>query len=199
MVEKLIVKRAEARVRQSLFGGFILVAALLMVMNSFGFIGWIQAATQTTADVAFNITGGSFALDNGPTQINFADQSYGTSGNFAGDSPVSNLQVTDYRGNAASWDVAASAANLSDGTNEIDADRMTLYTTSATLYNVENSTTTFTAVGATGTLNDTGMTLLNGSTQASGIIQFDAGSVSLEVWATDLAGTYTTTVYFTLT
>lgn len=190
-----IIKRAENRIRQQLFGMLALIVSGLMVMNSFGL--FVSADSDLT-NLSFNVAAGSFTIANITTVMNFAGQNYGVANTVAGNQAVEQGAVTDYRGNAQSWTVAAASTNLTNGANEIDADRLTLYTTSATLTNIENSTTAYTAMGSTGTLNDTGMTLMNGSTQASGIIQFDAGSISLDFWSTDQAGDYTAVVTYTL-
>ncbi|OGB74396.1 hypothetical protein A2V68_01625 [candidate division Kazan bacterium RBG_13_50_9] len=191
----LIIKRAETKVRQSLFGGFMLVAALLMIANSFG---WVFGGDNTNANVSFNITSGTFSLDNGPTQFVFASQVYGTDDNVTANQEVDLLAVTDYRGTGTEWNVAANANNLANGTNIISAYRLSMYATTATATNVEAFDTNRVNLGSTGSLGGTGMTLANGSTQASGIVRFDNAAVRLQITATDAAGNYGAKVLFTL-
>src|SRR4030042_5107878 len=191
----LIIKRAETKVRQSLFGGFMLVAALLMIANSFG---WVFGGDTTNANVSFNITSGTFSLDNGPTQFVFASQVYGTDDNVSANQEVGLLAVTDYRGTGTEWNVAANANNLANGTNIISAYRLSMYATTATATNVEAFDTNRVNLGSTGSLGGTGMTLANGSPQPSGIVRFYNAAVRLQITDTDAAGNYGAKGLFTL-
>lgn len=108
------------------------------------------------------------------------------------------VKVTDYRGNVQAWGVVVNAANLVNGSNEIGANKLTLFANQIAFYNVENFTTTYMNRGQNGTLNSTGFSMVNGSTQASGIVQFDNGFVNFLYNGTDPAGTYTSILYLTL-
>ncbi|MBU1092073.1 hypothetical protein KJ836_00070, partial [Patescibacteria group bacterium] len=80
----------------------------------------------------------------------------------------------------------------------IGADRMNAYAEAGMISNIENGDTTYTSNWTNGTLNDGGITLLNGSTQANGIFQYDNGKINLTVWSTDASGTYQAILTYTL-
>ncbi|MFA5270352.1 MAG: WxL domain-containing protein [Patescibacteria group bacterium] len=193
-MEKSILKKAENQVRQQLFGGLALVVAALMIANV---LGWVQAATDVT-NLTFNVTAGSFSIDNVPNAIAFPDIAFGVdNSNVVGTPEIDGVAITDYRGNATAWTVAVSANDFSDGTNTIPADQLSVK--NGTKRNIDNCDTNRLALGSNGTLNDTGTTIINGSTQASGISGFDNGFLSLNVLGSENAGTYGAVVTYTLT
>ncbi len=196
-MKNTIIQKIENQIRQQLFGTLMLVVAGLMLINSFGLI---HAQTDLT-NLTFNVTEGGFTIANVPTTMEFASQVYGVAANVTGNEWVNGPQVTDYRGSGTAWSVAVATNNFQEsGGNIIDADKLTLYQdTEGVLYNVENSATNaYIAIGSNGTLNDTGATLINGSTQASGIVQFDNGFVNLVVSDSVAQGDYGAIMTFTL-
>lgn len=201
MNNKILIKQAENQVRQQLIGGLMLMVVGLMIFNTFiGFPTWVKADTDIT-NLSFNITGGSFTVVNAPTSIAFPAHSYGQSAENTGNTEIDGLTVIDYRGNAVAWTVALNSNALTDTGNAaitILANRMNAYAEAGTISNIENGVTTRTKKGTNGTLNDGGITLLNGSTQAAGVFQYDNGKINLTVWATDSAGTYAAVATYTL-
>lgn len=196
-MEKIIIKKIENQVRQQLFGTLMLIVAGLMLINSFGLVH----ADEDTTDITFNVTEGGFSIVNVPTDMAFASHVYGVANNIIGNEWVNGPTVTDYRGSGTAWSVAVATNNFEEGGgNIIDADQLTLYQdTEGVLYNIENSATNaYIAIGSNGTLNDAGATLMNGSTQASGIVQFDNGFVNLIVDGTEPQGDYGAIMTFTL-
>ena len=192
-----IIKRAEQRVRQRIFGGMIMSVALLMVLNSIGLLS-VRAANQLQIDMTAAIDSGTFTITNGPTGIAFANQNYGAGNNVTGSPDLDGVRVTDYRGNAQAWGVVANATNLTNGSNDINANKLTLFANQIVFSNVQNFTTSRMNRGANGTLDGSGFSMVNGSTQASGIVQFDNGFVNFLYNGSDPAGTYTSTLYLTL-
>ena len=194
-MDSLIIKRAEQKIRQNIFGGVLLLVTVLMLANTFG---WVWEAV-TNANVTFNIDAGSFSIDNGPSAVRFGNQNFGASGNVKSADEVDNQRVTDYRGNAQAWGVVVNAANLTAGSNEIDSNKIALFANQITFSNVQNFTTSRMNRGANGTLNGSGFSMVNGSTQASGIVQFDDGFFNLTYTGAEAAGSYTGVIKFTLT
>jgi hypothetical protein len=194
-MESTIIKRAEYKVRQKLFGGVILLVCALMIVNS---LGLVQAA-NVNANVTFNVTSGSFTITNGPTQIRFGSNAYGVSGNVHATDNANNIVVTDYRGSSAAWSVAVNANDLSDGTHTIYANKIKLYQdTNGYLTNIANCTTSKVTLGANGNIANAGVTLMNTSSSA-GVVQYDNGFFNLTLTGTDSAGTYGALIIFTLT
>lgn len=195
-MEKIVIRKIENQIRQQLFGTLMLVVAGLMLVNSFGLV---YADTDDT-DLTFNVTEGGFAIVNVPASMAFASQVAGTITNIIGNEEVDGPTVTDYRGTSTAWSVAVAANNFEEpGGNIIDADQLTLYQdTAGVLTSIENCTTSYILIGANGTLNDAGATLMNGSTQASGIVQFDDGFVNLTLDGTENQGDYGAVMTFTL-
>lgn len=195
-MKNTIIQKIENQIRQQLFGTLMLAVAGLMLINSFGLVG---ADTDTT-DLTFNVTEGGFTIVNVPTSMAFASQVYGTANNIVGNEFVNGPVVTDYRGSGTAWSVAVAVNNFEEvGGNIIDADQLTLYQdTDGVLSNIENCTTSYILIGTNGTLNDTGATLMNGSTQAAGMVQFDEGFVNLVADGTEPQGDYGAIMTFTL-
>lgn len=193
-MDSLIIKRAERKARQSIFGGVLLLVTVLMLVNTFG---WVWGAV-TNANVTFNIDAGSFTISNGPTEVRFGNISFGQSGNIKSANEVDDMQVTDYRGNAQAWGVVVNAANLTAGSNELNTDKIALFANQIIFTNVESFTTSYMNRGANGAINGTGFSMVNGSTQASGIVQFDNGFFNLTHNGSEVAGTYTGVIQFTL-
>lgn len=194
--EALIIKRAEQRVRQLLFGGVALSVALIMILNNLGLLA--LGANQVEINVTVGIESGTFTISNGPTGISFTNQTYGVGNNVTGNVDIDNVAVTDYRGTSDAWSVAANANNLSDGTNTIYANKLTLYQdVRGTLTNVQNSTTSRVLLGSNGNIANAGVTLMNTSS-SPGIIRFDNGFVNFLYTGTDPAGTYGAKIFLTL-
>lgn len=193
--KQTILNKAENQVRQQLFGGILLAVAGLMIMTT---LGWVNAAATNT-NMTFNITSGAFTIVNAPESMAFASQSFGTPANILGNEEVDGLTIRDYRGNAQPWTVAMSANNFDAGGNIINANRLNGYASNGAITNVENGDTNRTAKGSSGFLNNTGITLLNGSTQASGVFRYDNGVVRLTVDGTEIVGTYGAILTYTLT
>jgi len=188
-----ILKKAENRVRQQLFGGLTVLVAGLMVAN---ISGLVKAATDLT-NISFTVNAGAFSIDNAPTAISFPQMNYGESNAAHLATPeIDNMAITDYRGSSNSWSVAAAANNLQAGTNQINADKISVK--NGTRRNLENLDTNRVAVGSNGTLNGNGTTIVNGSTQASGITGFDNAALTLNVGGTEPAGAYSAVVTYTL-
>ncbi|MFH1856277.1 MAG: hypothetical protein ABH836_03475 [Candidatus Omnitrophota bacterium] len=200
MNNKILIKKAENQVRQQLIGGLMLMVAGLMIINTFvGLPKWTKAADVT--NLTFNITAGAFTIVNVPNSMAFPSQPYATANVITGNEEMDGVTVTDYRGNAQTWTVALNSNSLTDTTDAnftISANRMNAYAETGTISNIQNGTTTYTSVGTNGLLNDGGITLLNGSTQASGIFQYDNGKINLTVWSTDASGTYQAVLTYTL-
>jgi len=201
MNNKILIKKAENQVRQQLIGGLMLIVAGLMLINTFvGFPKWAKADSDVT-NLTFNITAGSFTIVNVPNSMTFPAQAYGTATEITGNEEMDGVTVTDYRGNAMNWTVALNSNDLTDKTDSnftIGADRMNAYAEAGMISNIENGDTTYTSNWTNGTLNDGGITLLNGSTQANGIFQYDNGKINLTVWSTDASGTYQAILTYTL-
>jgi len=201
MNNKILIKKAENQVRQQLIGGLMLMVAGLMIINTFvGLPKWAKADSDVT-NLTFNITAGSFTIVNVPNSMAFPTQPYGTANVITGNQEMDGVTVTDYRGNAQAWTVAINSNALTDTTDAnftLGANRMNAYAEAGIISNIENGTTAYTSVGTNGLLNDGGITLLNGSTQANGIFQYDNGKINLAVWSTDASGTYQAVLTYTL-
>ncbi|OGB74395.1 hypothetical protein A2V68_01620 [candidate division Kazan bacterium RBG_13_50_9] len=194
-VNKTIIRRAESQIRQQLFGMLALAVVGLMVMNSFGLL--VRGAADNT-NMTFNVSSGTFSIENAPESIAFPAQSFGAANNITGNEEIDNVDITDYRGTATAWEVVTNANNLTNGTNIISAYRLSLYATGATASNVANFDTNRVNVGSTGSLGGAGVTLINGSTQASGVVELDNALVNLYFSATDQAGNYAAVLLYTL-
>lgn len=190
-----IIQRAENQVRQQLFGGILLIVAGWMVSIS---LGWAEAGNNNAIAITFTATAGTFSIDNVTTSMAFAAQVYGAANNILGNSKINSLAVTDYRGNAQAWTVAVNANNLSDGTHNIIANKLNCYAANGTVTNLQNGLTNKVAKGTSGTLNGSGITLVNGSSAASGIFQYDDGVVRLTVNGHESSGNYASTMVYTL-
>ena len=192
-IKQTILHRAENQVRQQLFGGILLAVAGLMIMTT---LGWVKADDIT--NLTFNVTAGSFTIVNVPNSMAFASQAYGTANNILGNEEIDGATVTDYRGNSTAWTVAVNANTLTSGSDTILPNKLNAYAENGVVSNVENGLTNKVAKGTNGTLNNAGITLINGSTQASGIFQYDNGVVRLTVGTTQAAGTYGAIMVYTL-
>jgi hypothetical protein len=196
-MEKTVLVKIENKVRQQLFGMISLAVAGLMILNSLGISTY--GALDTT-DLSFNVTGGALTIGNAPATMNFTNQAFGSSSaNLKSNEFINGLYVSDYRGSYTAWVTAVNANNLQSGSDIIEANKLTVYQNAGTLTNLQNCTTTYIALGATDTLEGSGATLMNGSTQASGIVQFDNGYVNLLYSSTIATGTYTGVLVFTVT
>ena len=195
-MKKIIIRKIENQIRQHLFGTLMLVVAGLMLINSFGLVH----ADADLTNLTFNVTEGGFTIVNVPESMAFASQTAGTITQITGNEEVDGPTVTDYRGTGTAWSVAVAANNFAEGGGTIiDADQLTLYQdTAGVLTSIENCTTAYIQIGTNGTLNDTGATLMNGSTQASGIVQFDNGFVNLTLDGSENQGDYGAIMTFTL-
>lgn len=197
-MDSLIIKRAEQKIRQKLFGGIVLFVTLLMLANTFG---WVKAGTTMDANVTFNITSGTFSIANGPTQVRFGSNSYGYSGQVSATDKANTVAVTDYRGTSADWSVAVNANDLSDGSHTIYANKIKLYQdvpeTGGHLTNVENCTTSRITLGTNGNIANNGVTLMNTSS-SPGIVRYDNGYFNLTLGGAESAGIYGAKIIFTL-
>jgi hypothetical protein len=196
-MNSLIIKRAEHKVRQQIFGGVVMFVCALMVLNTFNLLGAL-AGNTINADVTFNITSGDMQLTNGPVGVTFGSNSYGASGTIQSANKASNVVAQDYRGTGTAWVVSVNANDLSDGTNTIYANKLTIYQSGGTLTNIQNCTTSRIGLGATDSLESSGATLMNGSTQASGIVQYDNGYFNLTLGGAESAGVYGGKIIFTI-
>ena len=187
--------KIENQVRQQLFGMISLFVVGLMVLNSLGVLVY---GDSNQTNLAFNVSSGSFSISNTPTAMNFTGQTFGTGNNIVGSPDIDGSRVTDYRGNVQAWAVVVNASNLTDGTNVILPNKLTLFANQIVFTNVQNFTTSRVNKGANGTLNDSGFSMVNGSTQASGIVQFDNGFVNLFYNGSDAAGDYAGNMIYTL-
>lgn len=194
-MDKTILKKAENQVRQQLFGGLALLVAALMVAN---ISGLVKAVSSDVTNVTFNVNAGAFSIDNVPTAITFPLMNFGESNAAHVATPeVDDMAITDYRGSATAWSVAVTANNLQAGTNEIASSKISIK--NGTKRNIQNLDTNRVAIGSNGTLNGDGTTLVNGSTQASGITGFDNAALTLNVSGSEVAGAYGAIVTYTLT
>lgn len=192
-MEKAILCRIENQVRQQLFGAVTLLVLGLMLANSFGIV---RAQVSDITNLSFNVTAGSFTIVNAPTAINFAAQAFGVGNNITGNEQIDGPTVTDYRGNANAWTVTSNANSFAAS---LPASDINLFANAGTIANIENGDLNRVAVGSgTGNLTGAGATLFNGSTQASGIFQYDNGFLNLHVDGNETAGTYTATMVYTL-
>ncbi|MFA5967590.1 MAG: hypothetical protein WC805_03745 [Patescibacteria group bacterium] len=190
--KQTILNRAENQVRQQLFGGILLAVAGLMIMTTFGLV----KAVGDVTNLSFNVTAGSFTLENAPLAINFASQAFGIGNNITGDTEIDGLVATDYRGNSQAWGVTINSSNFTG--DEIAASALNCYAEAGIISNLQNADTNQVAKGTNGTLDRTGITLFNGSTAASGRFNYDNGFINLTVDGTDPAGAYTATLVYTL-
>lgn len=191
-----ILGKAENQARQQIFGGISVALITLMFMLTFGFVN----AADDTTNLSFEITAGTFSIDNAPTSISFATQTYNTADDILGNEELDLIAVTDYRGNTTCWVVAMNANNLQAGSNQIDtASALNGYAQNIDMTNVETADTNRTNQGADGFLDGAGITLVNGSTQASGIFRFDNGVIRLTVDGSEPSGSYGAVVTYTLT
>ncbi|MBN2585271.1 WxL domain-containing protein [Patescibacteria group bacterium] len=192
-MDKTILKKAENQVRQQLFGGLALLVAALMVAN---ISGLVRAETDVT-NITFNVNAGSFSIDNVPTAMTFPLMNFGESNSAHVAAPeMDGMAITDYRGNATAWSVAVTANNLVSGTDEISSAMISI--ANGDVQNIENLDTNYVAVGSNGTLDGAGTTLVNGSTQASGITGCDNAALTLNIEGTEAAGAYGAIVTYTL-
>lgn len=202
MNNRILIKQAENQVKQQLIGGLVLLTTGLMLINTFiGFPKWASAVTDIT-NLTFNVTGGSLAISNAPVSMAFPTHSFGYSGQNAGNEDIDGLTINDYRGTSTAWTVALNSNGLTDTSNSnlvILANKLNAYAEAGIISNVENGDTTRTAKGTNGTLNNAGITLLNGSTQALGVFQYDNGKVNLTLGGTESTGTYAGILTYTLT
>lgn len=201
MNNKILIKKAENQVRQQLFGGILLAVAGLMIVNTFiSFPTWKTHAAADNTNLTFNVTAGTFSIDNVITSIAFASQTYGFSAtNLLGNNTIDSLAVTDYRGNAQAWSVVVNANNFSDGTNTISVANLKVWPGNGAVANVENFDTNQVAKGTNNAaLSGAGANLLNGSTAASGIMRYDNGILRLTLAGTESAGVYGAVATFTL-
>lgn len=195
-MEKAILYRIENQVRQQLLGAVTLLVLGLMLVNSFGIV---RAQTADNTNLSFNVTAGDFYLMNAPEAINFAAQAFGTGNNISGNQNIDGVTVKDYRGAATGWDLTCNAVNNFDDTYILGSD-INLFSNAGTIINVENGDLNRVALGdGTGNLTAGGATLFNGSTQASGVFQYDNGFLNLHVDGDEPASTYTSTMLYTLT
>lgn len=199
-MDSLIIKRAEQRIRQQVFGGVVMFVCALMILNTFNLLKVeVFAGNSLNADVTFNITSGTLALTNGPTAIAFGSNAFGATGNIRSANEADNVVAQDYRGTYTAWSVSVVSTDLNSSGSLIYANKIKLYQdTAGVLTNIQNCDTNQVAKGANGTLNGTGVTLMNGSTNASGIVQFDNGYFNLTLGGAEAAGTYTGKITFTL-
>ena len=202
MVSKqTILHRAENQVKQQMIGGLVLLTTGLMLINTFvGFPKWASGADVT--NITFNVTAGALSISNAPNSMAFPTHSYGYSGQNAGNEDIDGLTINDYRGNSTAWTVALNSNGLTDTSNAaitISANKLNAYAEAGIISNVENGATIRTAKGTNGTLNGAGITLLNGSTQASGVFQYDNGKVNLTLGGTESTATYAGILTYTLT
>ena len=195
-MDKTILKKAENQVRQQLFGGLALLVAALMVFNIAGFV---QAVGDNT-NLSFNVTTGAFTLVNAAVAVNFPAMNFGES-NAAHVSTenMDGMEITDYRGSYTAWAVVANATEMNNGgATAIPANRLKI-DNNGTSRNITNADTNRVAVlVADGPLNDGGVTIINGSTQASGVFGYDNAQFLLNVTGTEAAVDYTGMVVFTL-
>lgn len=192
--KQTILNKAENQVRQQLFGGLLLAVAGLMIMTT---LGWVRAVDDLT-NLTFNVTGGNFSIVNAPNSMAFASQVFGVNNNILGNENITGLTVKDYRGTYSCWVVAVNANNFTAGTNIILANKLNAYAANGAITNVESGDTNYTAKGTSGFLNNAGITLLNGSTQASGVFRYDNGLIRLTINGAEAVGDYTTVSIYTL-
>ncbi|MEA1909720.1 MAG: hypothetical protein U9M89_01690 [Patescibacteria group bacterium] len=190
-----ILGKLENKVRQQIFGGVSVALITLMFVLTFGFTTF----ADDTTNLSFNITAGSFTIENAPESMAFATHAYGVSNDVLANEELDDIAITDYRGNAQAWSVAMNANNLQSGSDHIDtASALNGYVSNGDMTNVENADTNRTAVGSDGFLDGAGVTLINGSTQASGIFRYDNGVIRLTVDGSEAAGEYGAVVTYTL-
>jgi len=200
MNKRVLIKQAENQVKQQMIGGLVLLATGLMLINTFvGFPKWVSADDIT--NITFNVTAGSLTISNAPESMVFPTHAFGYSGENTANNEIDGLTINDYRGNSTAWTVALNSNGLTDTADSnltISANKLNCYAENGIISNVENGATIRTAVGTNGTLNDAGITLLNGSTQASGVFQYDNGAVNLTLGGTEATGTYEGILTYTL-
>ena len=194
-MDKIIIKRAEDLVKQQLFGGFMLVMAVVMVANSLGYIDFVQAGNVNNTNMSINITSGGLAVDNAPDQMDFATQTYPSTNYVECNEEFNNIAVTDQRGTDTAWDLAINATSLTGSTYNILADKLTIENNDAVVLGTTNANI---VIGPNSTLNDGGATMMNGTTQASGINTYWNGKLFLNLDGTPGTDDYTGTIYYTV-
>lgn len=194
-MDKIIIKRVENLIKQQLFGGFLLMMTGIMIMNSLGYIDLVQAGNQNDTNISINITSGTFSVDNAPAQMNFAEQTYPTTNHVLCNQEFDNIAVTDYRGTDTAWTLTINATSLNGATYNILATKMTIDNTNAVVAGATNSHVN---IGPNSTLNNGGATMINGTTQASGINTYSNGELYLNLDGSPSADIYTGTIYYTL-
>jgi hypothetical protein len=197
-MDKIILKKAENQVRQQLFGGLALLVAALMVGN---ITGTIRAADNVdVTNLSFNVTTGAFTLVNAPVKVNFPAMNFGESNSaHVSNENMDGVEITDYRGSATAWEVVANASEMNNGGAAVIAATRLKIDNNGTARNITAGDTNRVAVlAADGPLNDGGSTIINGSTQASGVFGYDNAQFLLNVTGSDVAASYVGVVTFTL-
>jgi len=194
-MDNTILKKAENQVRQQLFGGLALLVATLMIGNALG----VVHAVGDNTNVSFNVSGGAFTLTNAPTAVNFPAMNFGESDTaHVGAPETDNLIITDYRGTSTIWNVTVNATEMNNTTADAVIAANKLSIKNGDKGNNANADTNRVAITSNGTLNGTGTSLANGSTQASGVFDLGNAAFTLNVLGNEAATEYTGTIVYTV-
>ena len=194
-MDKVIIKRAENLIKEQLFGGFIIVATVVMIMNSLGYVNLVQAGNQNNTNLSINITSGTFSVDNAEAQMNFTDQTYPTTNYVECNQEFDNIAVTDQRGTDTAWVLSVNSTSMTGGTYNILSTKLHIENNAATVIGTTHNHVT---IGANSTLDGAGGTMMNGTTQASGINTYHNGKLFLNLDGSPSADDYTGTIHYTL-
>lgn len=180
-------------------------AAGLLALSS---ISATHAATTTGGATSIALTGGALSIGNG-TPNNFNTVALNGFNQSTSTSFSNTLDVTDARGGSNGWSVTAQATQFSTGgasPNTLPTSSLAMATPSSVACPITSKCSASTA--SVSTFNPAGGTLDGGSAvtilstgsgnSARGIYQFTLGGLTLSIPGDAYAGTYSSTLTFTV-
>lgn len=133
-----VLRKAQARITQQIYGGAILLLAGLMWFNSQNFT---FAGDNNVISTNLNIKSGTLELVNVGTSLKFADITAGVGGTSLND--LSNTVVRDFRGSGNQyWSIRVNSSNMNSAgdANSIHAYNVQIWPGNATISNLDGGT-----------------------------------------------------------
>jgi len=184
------VKKEIKIIKKQIISVLILFFMFVMIFSTIN-VGW---AAENDTNLAQNITAGSLGMAS-PGNLNFTNIAL-TDSQQNSNTNLNGVNVTDYRGSAAGWNLTVYADNLVAGTNNIDV------TARLNVTPGQVSSDDEAAAGSPFMMpNDSGsaVTLMNAAPDnGTGLSNITNSVFMLNIESTDLVGTYTATMTFTV-
>jgi hypothetical protein len=188
--------RKIANIKQKIIAIVLMTTLLVMVFSAVNFSGdQVQAANIGDNSNLYQDITGSDLMVSVSDSVTFSDVTAGTSTNNPANIPLVNIY--DLRGLSVSWVVSGFSSEFHGTSANISNSRLNWNPSAASNYNgISGADNAKIALGGLAVL-DTPRTFANGASGAQGQFAVFNALLNLAVLATDMAGSYNSTLTFT--